>query len=311
MNKSLLYKFTLGLFLLAFIACQQILLEDKIADKEIVLIAPAEKSVSVSTGMNLYWEALPGATKYRLQIAKPNFANPVQIVLDTLITKTNCLKQLNIGSYEWRVKGLNSAYETPFKSRFFTVAVNEDFSTNFVNLVNPVNNFATNKNTQNLSWEAIVGATSYLIQIYDDKNTVIYNQTVATTNVNYSFAEGNFSWKVRANNDTKQTPFSSRNILVDTTVPNTPVLSSPANSSASTNTATNFIWNRTSIAGSVEKDSLYLYTDKALTQLQSKKEATSPATATLVLGTYYWYIKSFDTAGNTSEKSTIFSFSVN
>lgn len=311
MKKSLLYPFLLGILFIGFVSCEEILLETDISDEEVQLVAPANNTNFSSSGVSFTWEAVPYATKYRLQIAKPNFESPTQIVLDTLISTTSFTQQLAIGSYEWRVKALNSAYGTNYSSRFFSIASNDDFQNNTVVLSSPANNLITKTDLQSLSWQAIIGATNYQLQVYDSSNTIKLDETLTATSYSYTFPEGSYSWRVRASNGAKQTLYTSRTILVDKTAPNTPILVSPLNASTTTNTTISFQWNRTAISGSAEKDSIYIYTNSALTALQLKAEATSPYSGTLTTGTYYWYTKAFDAAGNSSAKSSTFSFIIN
>lgn len=311
MNKSLLYKFLLTTFFISFFSCEEILLEKDISKSTVVLLAPVNNAQFFSTGVTFTWENLTDATEYQLQIAKPNFANPLQIVLDTKIKTTSFTQQLPIGIYEWRVRAVNSGYSTNYVSRLLTVVSDVDFQSNTVVLNAPINNLITKTALQNLSWQSIIGATSYQVQVYDSNNTVISDQTTTATNVNYTFTEGNYFWRVRAINATQQTLYSSRSVLIDTTAPNTAVLSSPANTSLLTNTNVNFQWDRVPITGSVEKDSIYIYSDTALLVLKLKNEATTPFTSNLNTGTYYWFIKSFDQAGNVSNKSSVFNFTIN
>lgn len=311
MNPSLLKKIVLSFLFLSLFSCAEILLEKDISKETEVLVAPVNNAQFLSTGVSFSWERLPDATKYQLQIAKPNFANPTQIVLDTITPSSSFTQQLPIGSYEWRVKAVNSAYSTNYTSRLVSVVSDVNFQDNAVVLNTPVNNSITKTPLQNLSWQSIIGATSYQVQIYDGNNTVISDQTMATTSWSYTFAEGNSFWRVRASNGTLQTLFSSHSVLVDTKVPNTPVLSSPANASTSSNMNPSFQWSRIPISGSAEKDSIYVYTDVALTTLKLKNVASSPFTTSLGLGTYYWFTKSFDQAGNVSTNSSVFSFTIN
>lgn len=311
MKKAFIYKLLFYIVLLTLSSCEDILFEKNISDKEMVLIAPVNKAQFISSTVSFSWGSVENASKYNLQIAKPNFANPMQIVLDTLVTATTYTKQLTVGEYEWRIKAVNSAYETPYKNRFLTIVSNSDFQNNSVVLLTPTNNLITKIASQNLSWQAVLGATSYQVQVYDTGNTIVNDQTLTTTNSNYAFPQGSYQWRVRASNGTDQTLYSSRSILVDTTVPNTPVLSSPINASTQTAGQISFQWDRTPISGSVEKDSIYIYTNSTLTNLQSKKESGSPFATTLAIGTYYWYVKSFDQAGNGSIQSSVFNFTVN
>lgn len=311
MKRTILYKFILGIFLITLASCEEILLETNISDEKVQLVAPADNSSFNSTGVTFTWEAVPDATKYRLQIAKPNFENPTQIVLDTIVSKTSFTQQLTIANYEWRVKALNSAYETVYFSRFFTIASNDDFQNNTVVLTAPANNLISNIALQTLSWQSVIGATQYQLQVYDGNNVIKLDENLTATSYDYTFPEGSYSWRVRADNGEKQTLYTSRTILVDKTAPNTPTLVSPTNASSTSNTTINFQWNRTAISGSAEKDSIYIYTNSTLTTLKQKAESGSPYSATLTAGTYYWIVKAFDAAGNSSAKSSTFSFTIN
>jgi DNA-binding ferritin-like protein (Dps family) len=311
MKKKIKYT-TIGLvFLFALFSCEEILLVDDISDQEVVLVTPQNNAQFTSTGVTFTWEPVKNAEKYRLQIAKPNFTSPNQIVLDTLMTKTTIAQQLNTSDYEWRVKAVNANYETAYKTRQFSVIGNQNFQNNTVSLLTPTTNLITNVAAQNLSWQAIIGATNYQVQVYNASNTIIDDQTISTTNLNYTFPQGTNQWRVRASNGTTQTLYSSRTIVVDTTVPNTPTLTSPSNGSTGTNTNVTFQWSRTPIAGSIETDKIYIYTNSALTNLQLSSQTTSPFTTSLTAGTYYWVVKAFDTAGNVSNQSTTFTLTIN
>lgn len=311
MNKISFYKYFTFLLFLSFFSCEEILLIPDISKGEVALVAPGNETVLSTSGVNLSWNTVKDADKYELQIATPNFDAPQQLVLDTLVSKNSFTQQLNIGKYEWRVKAVNSGYETKYTKRSFEILNNDDFQKNTVILLTPSNNLITKATLQKLSWDAIIGASEYQLQIMDENNTLIKEQSTTATLINFNFDEGKFTWKVRASNGTAQTLYTSRTILVDTKVPNTPTLSNPANASTTTNTIINFQWSRTSITGSAEKDSIYVYTESALTNLNFKDKATAPYNKTLPKGTYYWFIKSFDEAGNVSPRSTVFNFTIN
>ncbi|WP_445713183.1 hypothetical protein [Flavobacterium sp.] len=306
-------KYVFGFLLVfTFLSCEEVLMEDDISDETIVLLAPADNAQFFSTSVTLTWEPVQYATKYRLQIAKPNFATATEIVLDTELTTTSFTQQLNIGDYEWRVKAINSAYETNYVARRLTVVSNDEFDNNIVVLNNPSNSLNSNSVNQTLSWNAVIGATSYQLQIFDNSSTLVSNQTLATTSYSHTFTEGNFTWKVRASNGTDYTLYSSRTILIDTTLPNVPTLTAPTNASTTSSSNISFNWNRIPISGSQEFDSLYVYSNVALTNLVLKKRVTNPHSETILdNGTYYWRMKSFDEAGNVSAASSTFSFTKN
>lgn len=305
------FKYFLFLVLLTFISCEEILMVDDISKKEVLLTAPANNAALSSTGITFSWDIVEGADKYQLQIAIPSFDAPQQIILDTLVAKNSYTQQLNIGKYEWRIRAVNSAYETAYFKRNFEILNNDDFQNNTVVLLTPSNNLTTKTALQKLSWDAIIGATNYQLQVLDENSTLVKEQNSASTFFNFTFDEGKYTWKVRASNGTAQTLYTSRSILVDTKAPNTPILSFPTNSSTTTNKSIDFQWNRTSVSGSAERDSIYVYTESALTNLNFKDRGTSPYNKTMTTGTYYWFVKSFDEAGNQSTRSTVFNFTIN
>ena len=309
--KRISYKSALVLLLFTFLtSCSEILLEKDITDKTVIMVAPANNSQLFFTGVVFSWESVDDATKYTLQIARPNFTSPIQIVLDTTITSTSFTQQLPIGNYEWRVKASNESYSTTYTSRLISIVSNDDFQSNTVSLTSPINNLITNTTAQSLSWQSVIGATSYQVQVYDSSNALILDQNTSSTIYNYTFQEGSFQWRVRASNGTDTTLFSTRSALIDITAPNIPTLTSPTNIGTSS-TSVSFQWSRIPITGSTEKDKIYIYTNSTLTTLFSETETTSPYETTLTAGTYYWKVKAFDTAGNIGNDSSVFTVTVN
>lgn len=299
-------------FLFIMASCEEILFEDDISSESVHLVAPSDNAEFFSTGITFTWEPIAYGGQYRIQIAKPDFDNPLQIIADNIIDTTSYTTQLNLGEYQWRVQAVNSGYSSLFSTRSFTIVSNEDFENNSVTLTAPANNLITNQSDQNILWQPVLGATAYNFQVIDSGNsTVVFEDSVEGTNYPYTFQEGNYSWRVRATSDGQNTLFSSRSILVDTTPPNTPVLNSPANLSNTSDNDVTFQWARTPMPGSTEMDSLYIFTNEQLTNLEYKNQQTSPYSATLAGGTYYWYVKSFDQAGNAGGQSTVFSFTLN
>lgn len=306
-------KYTILLFCIAalFSSCSEIIQEKDISGETLLLVAPVNNASFSSTGVTFTWEKLGGASGYQLQIASPDFTNALRIVADTIVTGSSFTQQLPVGSYEWKVRALNGSSNTDYSSRFIAVLSNDDFQSNTVTLTSPANNLITNSASQNLTWQAVIGAVNYQLQVYDSAETVVLDETVTATSYNYNFPQGTLRWRVRASNGTQQTLYVSRSILIDTTVPNTPALVTPANAGAVTSPNVSFQWSRTPVTGSVETDSIYIYTNSQLTVLSSKNRATSPYAATLTPGTYYWKVQSFDVAGNAGNASTVFNFTVN
>lgn len=219
------------LFVLA-IACDDILEVPDISEQQITVLAPLEGTSVTNNRVNFNWNALADVDGYRVQVATPSFDNAAQFVLDSLFAKDS-LGQLNTktqlalinGNYQWRIKGVNSAYETAFNTNAFIVNGDAD---------------------------------------------------------------------------------------ADLIAPNTPSLVSPANDSSQDSTSVSFTWTREDISGSAELDSIYIYTDQALQNLNLKGLGTDKSfETTLEANTYYWLVQAFDEAGNNSEDSVVFSLTVN
>lgn len=311
MIKSSIYTYLSIFAFLIFTSCEEILIVNDISKEEVTIIAPSNGTILSSSGVTFSWDAIKSADKYRLQVALPSFEAAQQLILDTIVSKNSFIQQLNIGKYQWRVRALNNAYETAYTTHSFEILNNDDFQNNTVILLTPSNNLITKTALQRLSWNSIIGATAYQLEIADENGTLVKQQNSADTFLSHTFEDGKFTWKVRASNGTNETLYTTRSIVVDTKVPNTPTLTSPTNASTTTATSINFQWSRTPIAGSAEKDSIFVFNDSALTNLNFKDLAVNPYNKTLTAGIHYWYVKSYDAAGNESVKSTTFSFTIN
>jgi hypothetical protein len=117
---------------------------------------------------------------------------------------------------------------------------------------------------------------------------------------------------VRAQNDTQNTLYFSRTLLIDTTVPNTPDLLTPSDNETIATGKVSFTWKREDIVGSVESDSIYVFSDTDLKTLVFKDRSTNKQyEKELTTGHHYWYVQSFDEAGNQSSNSSVFYFYLN
>lgn len=115
------------LSIVIFASCENILEVPDISKESVVLLAPSDSSSVIQSNVNFTWNEIFEATQYHVQIAAPSFENASQIVLDTLIvvdsayTGPSLRKTLIDNDYEWRVKALNSGYETEFALNRFAV----------------------------------------------------------------------------------------------------------------------------------------------------------------------------------------------
>lgn len=307
-----LLKIIIPVLSLFLFSCDEggLLIETDISNENVVLLAPSDNVEVALNSLIFDWQEIEDATHYEIQIATPDFENTQQLLLNVIDTITFYEQTLAVGEYQWRVKAKNSSYETAYTTASFSVVSVEDFSTNTIVLTTPEGNLITNNTDQTLSWEPINGATLYRIQVIEN-GSVIDEQTITSATLDYTFLEGSFTWQVRAENGTENTLYFSREVLIDLSTPNIPLLTSPEDGSELSSDNVSFEWTRELIEGSQEFDSIYVYRDSNLTDLVVKDRSTSPFSQTLINDTYYWKVKSFDQAGNESEDSSLFSFTVN
>lgn len=107
--------------------CEELLEVQDISGERVTLLAPSDSTVVTQNDVNFTWDEVLEANSYRVQVAQPSFLEASQIVMDTLIVLDSTYvgprfrKTLVDNSYEWRVKALNSDFETPYTIHWFKV----------------------------------------------------------------------------------------------------------------------------------------------------------------------------------------------
>src|SRR5688572_12340162 len=109
-TKSILPLVLLG----AFLSSCEDFFEPNLEKKDVVIIAPANGTVSSSFTQTFWWEELKGAEEYTLQIVKPTFSSVQQLILDTNVNGTKFYYTLQPGVYQWRLRAINNSSETDF-----------------------------------------------------------------------------------------------------------------------------------------------------------------------------------------------------
>ncbi len=296
---------------LAFLGCEEILFEAELQEENVIAITPGADIEIRKTTVDFAWEELLEATSYQLQIATPDFANAQQLVVDSILIDTEFQKVLEAGSYEWRVRAVSGSSKSPYTTTNFKIIEVQDFTARNVSLISPEINEMTNQKAQTLRWAAVTDATLYTIQLIHQNGEVIVAETTADTSMSIVFPEGIVVWQVRAEKGEEKTVFSPRTLTVDLQKPNMPEPTTPVDKSNSTDKSVRFTWTRAALVGATEFDSLYVYKDELLENLETKQRVTSPTEITLTAATYYWHVKGFDEAGNEGDASEVFSFVIN
>lgn len=314
LNKIIL----IGLSILAF-SCEDILEED-ISNDIVQIISPTKDAVVESNVVNFKWNSLKGADKYRVQIYEENQV----LILDSLTTKTNLTLPLDAGSYIWRVRAENYAYQSTYSfPSTFATNIPDDLTNQQVILLTPDSDKYLNFTNITLSWQQLDKATSYSIRVVNTATgQEVYPLTEVTdTSVTLDLpqlADGNYEWRVKAKNvesETKQ--YAAKKFNIDTTAPNQPKNTFPADNSTQTaNTAVNLTWSIAADTGTIKSPISYVVeiaTDVDFNSIIQplNSNATSLQYTFANAGTYYWRVRAVDLAGNIGTNSTGFKITVN
>lgn len=193
-----------------------VVLGTDLSTQTLVLVAPSLGTIVNSSDVNFTWDALNAADSYQLQIARPNFTNPVQIVVDqTYDSAATQSFVLSEGAYEWRVKGINASSETRYTTHAFEVDFDAELSDQTIVIISPIDGFATTNTSVNLQWEPLSQAILYRVIITDTNTGDVYlEQTTTNTVLGVNFVTGTYEWKVRGESASQNTVFTTQTLLI-------------------------------------------------------------------------------------------------
>jgi hypothetical protein len=314
---KIINRIAITLIAVACYSCDDIIEKD-ITDSRVTTNYPQNNQQIESNVATFQWEKISGADNYRLQI----YASSQNMILDSLVGGSSFTYPLNHGSYQWRIRGENSAYETSYTFPMtFTMIASDDLTTQQVQLLAPANSVFTADTSITLSWEILEAAESYSLQLLKNGG-LIHSETALTTTV-YNVAssltaeDAQYTWKVKAVNSNGESAFSSRNFTIDRTAPNLPVnISPPDNATANLNTDVTFTWtapSETGATGSPISYTLQIATSQNFTNIvhtATTSTTTLPYTFTSA-GTYYWRVKASDALGNQGAYNNSYKIQIN
>ncbi len=289
-------------------------IEKDLEEKEVKVRMPANNSEISTTTVSFWWEKLEGALEYNVQVVSPSFSQPQRLLADSIVSDNKLMLSLMPGNFEWRIKALNGSSETDFVTIAFSIDSTLNLPDETIILRSPGNNTITNNINQTFRWDILYGATEYHFRLENTTGEFVKDETVTNTEISFELPDGIYNWRVRGQNDVSYTPYKSSSLQIDTEIPGAPTLSSPIENAQFFSTdSVPFSWSRVVDNGSPLFDSLYVFTDKNLTiKKLSKRIEKSSYKDIFETGTYYWYVKTCDLAGNVSERpESAFSFVIN
>lgn len=306
--------------------CREVFEED-ITGKSVSINSPEEGAVNSIYKQLFWWNKLDGATQYAIQIVTPSFDSVASIVADTILVDADkYYKTLEPGQYQWRIRAENGYYKTKYQTYTLTM-LQSSLDQQTVTLISPANNTyaGIGEQTVDFSWEAVPGATKYLIQLDTVTGNfgtgILLNEEVTENIRTYPFTtSGDYKWRIKAMDDEgNSTNWSS---IWKTgyygTAPAAPNPVSPADNTPITSLpyTINFTWDevtgaktytlniyRHTGAGepnmSAESSEKYIIEAPALSKMVTvESDDTTPGMK------IYWRISATDKAGNTGPMST-------
>ena len=186
----------------AYVAAAFTVYPGSITTQQVQLLSPANSTLTAQAAAQFKWLRLYGATKYRLEVDTNNFADETRLVVDqTTVNLDYAHTFLREKTYQWRVKAQNDTAESKWSA---VQTITYDATPPPVVLLNaPVHNAQVSKPVT-LSWSAAATARKYLLYVYKNDGTSLYNNSfpLTTTSLSYVFSLGTSGekvyWEVRA-----------------------------------------------------------------------------------------------------------------
>lgn len=111
----------IAVILFVLCSCEDVIVKD-ISGEVVELIAPTDSLNTNVKKFTFWWNGVDGASEYELLIVSPDLDQPVQLELDTVITRDRFLFELPAtGKYEWCVRAANSGYVTDYSCRILVI----------------------------------------------------------------------------------------------------------------------------------------------------------------------------------------------
>lgn len=296
------YKLIASILLITFCTACHDIIEKDITKQNITINSPRDSSVLSNYNVLFWWEPNDYIFNYRIQIVNPSFSNPVNLMVDSVISTNKLNYTLFPGNYEVRIRGENNTGNTSYYYRSFKVDSTYDLTGQSFTVNIPEDNLFCNASGITFGWNNFPFADQYTYNLYKSGSLIKSKTTSSTSLVDTILQEGIYTWNVFGTNSANSTSTNAsdnRVITIDTTKPIASILVSPSNN-ALTNNPVLLTWTRSSI--DVVLDSVLISTSASFSTIDFRLGVSDTFYSfTGVSSTdYYWKLFSIDKAGNPS-----------
>ncbi len=280
-----------------------------ISTMAVVLNTPADGAQREEGSINFWWDEVDGASQYQIQVARPSFTSPEELVYDTVTTSTTLSLDLTPGEYQWRVKASNDGFQTAYTTNSLSVTAAAVTENPVITLVSPGDEYRTNEQSVTFRWSFSETVDFYVLRIEGptDLDFVTESQQLS---VGFETNDGDYTWNVTGVNAASSTNYYSDTLSFTYTsgIPSAPVLGSPADG-AVVSLPHEFTWSRQ--LDNIVRDSVFVYAaDTLVAGYPVGVAAEIYIVQGLSAGAYEWSVKSTDNQGQTSEESAKRGFTV-
>lgn len=303
---------TMCLLASALIGCHDFF-ERNIEDSVVVVNTPAEGSSSPLYLQRFRWETVNGAREYHIMLATPSFDNLKQVIIDTIVTSNSFDITLTPQKYQMSIVAQNAGYQSKKTTVSFEITESYDLSIQDMNPKSPANRSYTNSSSIGFSWDALKGAESYILEIFDADGKSIAG-VIPTTSNHFtipsatpeisSLTEQAYSWRIYAKNEISESKAALSYFTIDRTAPAALKKLTPNAIDTSRSVSVAFSWTKQADTGSPIIDSIIISGNQSLSPVLVKSAVTNGSysyTFANTSSTYYWKVIQTDAAGNRAE----------
>jgi hypothetical protein len=312
----------ISISVLLFSACS-LIFEADISDSVVNILSPTDSLKTTENEITFWWDKVPDAENYNLQIVSPSWDLIDALIVDTNLSGNKYTMMLSPGDYDWGVSAYNNSSSTSYSVQHLIIDTTSNLTNQRVTLKTPLDNSYTNSKTIKFVWYPLNAAESYDFNIridsWDGEDAV---QTVKTSGINTTVnldADGKYYWGVQARNSSSYTfSVKPRLITLDTEAPSSPEITNPENPGDTLDKKNPVLtWARPTSLSPIAYDSVIIdttsdFNPKSLMSFKVvEKPEFIPASYGFQTGIYFFKVKSIDAAGNVGTASASRKFYLN
>lgn len=314
MTFKTLRNFFLVFTIISFTYACKAIIEPDISNRKVTIHTPGSGAQLSNYNVGFWWDEMGDAFDYRLQVVSSRFDSAAVLVLDTVVKTSKFYVNLAPGNYQWRVRAENGSSHTAFAGPNNFTVLYGSLKQQHLQVISPSANLITNQGTVNFSWGTLYGATQYHLQIdtanFADEQHLFLDKSVPSQQFSVILNKDHiYQWRVRAENDTAQSQWTSVYTFTYDHTPPTAVNILQPQDKTTLASPVSLQWS--AVTDGV-KYKLYIYKADGSTLYSNNFPQTLTATSYSFSGTsgetVYWQVSAIDNAGNESTLSSIRSF---